>query len=61
MVLEEQVRGEVLKELGAWSKEHNRLADFKTAMYIKSSLKVYEESKGKFKKSYYISFSLCGQ
>ena len=41
-IFKDQVRGEVVKELGAWtgSKEQNQLGDFKTAMCIKSSFKV---------------------
>ena len=31
----------------------SQLVDFKTAMYIKSSLKVYEKSRDKFQKSYF--------
>ena len=54
-VFKEHVREEVIKELGAWngSKEQNQLGDFKTAMCIKSSLKVYEKSRDKFLKSYF--------
>lgn len=54
-IFKDQVRGEVVKELGAWtgSKEQNQLGDFKTAMCIKSSFKVYEKSRDKFQKSYF--------
>ena len=49
------MREEVIKELGPWkgSTQQNQLADIKTAMLIKSSLKVYEKSREKFQKSFF--------
>lgn len=54
-VFKEFIRKEVEKELGVWngSREQNKLGDWKTALCIKSSFKVYEKSKDKYQKSYF--------
>ena len=50
------IKQEVEEEIrGPWtgSKEQNRLADFKIALCVKSSFKVYEKTRQLFEKSYF--------
>ena len=49
------VRKEVEERLGVWigSFEQNNLGDWKTALCIKSSFKMYEKSKEKYEKCFF--------